>query len=102
MMRSTRSIETLCAPFAVNLWGLFAFACACLGVFIGVSYALAPFIMRILGRTPSSEGDGVSQAELEELIVRAVEEGNRPLRARLEAVEGELEKVSRQLPPRSS
>ena len=86
----------------MDIWELYAFVCASLGVAIGAAYALRPFIRNMMGNRAKNSGDGVSQAELQELIARGVEEGNRPLRSRLEAVEGELQKVNRQLPQSTS
>lgn len=83
----------------MGYWQLLAFAAACLGVLTGFSYALRP-IFNNMARTGSSDQDGgasISAGELEEMIGRAVEAGNAPLHARLDALEEELRGAGQRL-----
>ncbi len=78
---------------------MLAFAAACLGVLTGFSYALRP-IFNNLANTGSADQEGgvsMSAGELEEMIGRAVEAGNAPLHARLDALEEELREASHRL-----
>ena len=83
----------------MGYWQLLAFACACLGVLTGFSYALRPILTHLARTWSGSEEGGVSisAGELEELIGRAVEAANAPLHARLDALEEELRVVDRGL-----
>ena len=80
-----------------NYWELIAFAGASFGLLIGVAYAFRPFVAKLFENRDSGLGASISQAELEEMISRAVAAGNAPLHSRLGAMEEDMGEVHRAL-----